>query len=200
MKCPSCGKDLPRSEHEVISEYNALESRVQNDSRVFYSVIVGLVALAGTSLSAYLLYLSNLSGWNSLDSRQKLNSFVLAIMPIVFLYMATRVQKRLISTGDIRIARASQLEQDLGFRSFRLFPPFRHTDDDYYYGLGRIARARQSRGKKVSREEIIEEGKRFYSKTVDGIRISGMYWVMLIIVMFLIILWAAIAFLYGSNP
>lgn len=167
MKCPQCGNNVPNP-NQLLDEYRAIENRLQNDSRVFYSVIVALLILTGSSFLAYLSYLQSFQGKEIFQIL--LGEWIifgsLALLPLIFILSAVLIQSRIIRVGNIRIARAIEIEQHLDMRNFRLFHPWHVVDDNYFAILGLVSEP-PAKGDPYKLPLYYEEiGKKYYEKTM----------------------------------
>lgn len=125
-------------------EYSALEARMQNDSRVAYTVLGALLTATVTLLSASIVYFGAISASPEAADFTKFSFALFTGLSAVFTVMAaSAVEGRFRDTGIIRQARAAQIEQLLGIHSFRLFRPWVKTLSDvptgYFSVLGQIA-------------------------------------------------------------
>jgi hypothetical protein len=119
-----------------VAEYNILEQRIQHDSRIAYTVVTSFLiasfALFGTSMT---IFIDSSSFWESgvnASVPSLLNMSVpilLVILSIILIAISNYILTKFNETGDIRIARAIQIERNNNLYSFRLFPPWREFPD-----------------------------------------------------------------------
>ncbi len=130
-----------REQEHLWKEYHALEARIQNDSRVAYTIVGVLVAagftLLGTSLAGFAALNSDIS---NPDVARMLDASVFGIAALLVIQAANIVLQRFTETGYVRQARAVQIECQLGIHSFRLFKPWVRSTTDvpdgYFDTLG----------------------------------------------------------------
>jgi len=113
----------------LMEEYKALEARMQNDSRVGYNLMSALTAISSAIFTGTIALLSRVIP-NGLSPELLILILLGAVGSLFSLFMAKKIQLRFKDTGDIRMARAKDIEEELGLWSFRLFdnasiPPYR---------------------------------------------------------------------------
>lgn len=137
----------------LIAEHRALEKRMQNDSNIAYAVYTASIAAVAILLTASLdLYFK--------DQSARPSAMVLSLLAIILSLISMPVMERINATGEIRRARAVQIEKEIGFFSFRLFEPWGVTiPEDYFITLGEIAEKNVWDGSDVSRANFILAGR-----------------------------------------
>jgi len=149
-------------------EYQALESRVQNDARVGYTVVAAMIAASFALMSAWLATFGDKILADEFDLPEFLITFLLASASVVLLQTAISIQERFADAGKVRVARAVQIEEELKIYSFRLFPPWCEHPDDYMSYL----RKWMSRGVKEEESPTEEDAKTLLKRFGDKKRVS----------------------------
>jgi hypothetical protein len=164
---------IPSQEEIMLVEYGALERRIQNDSRVAYGLATALIAFATAILAAIAgLFLTRI-----LD---KTNVFIIVFLlgnaAIIALYVGHCILKRFRETGDMRIARAIQIEDRLNIFSFRLFPPWNNLPNDYLWRFGETVSFLKWDGSNVDQRILLESiGSIQLTKIFKSMRITKLY-------------------------
>jgi hypothetical protein len=141
MKCPKCGTEVPVSVLTTrLAEYGFLERRTQNDSRICYGLVTALMATSWALLSVSFNLFDKVPGGESQGTYESIIRAIPAIGGLILLYFALGVQSRFNDTGNIRRARAIQIEKEVGFSSFTLFEPWKRFQEGYYDVLGELAK------------------------------------------------------------
>jgi hypothetical protein len=173
-----------------LAEYAALEARMHSDSSISYSIFVGFtVAALAFMASVFTLYYQG-----------NINIFVTAplmLVPILLLTIAKVIRSRFDYTGHIRMARAVEIEQQLGFYSFRLFEPWRIAPtDEYYRILGELAPPEYGRKGATSMAELICSGKKYFNNPPQRVSktlrlmyrivfsVIALYWLLVLVSLF----------------
>ncbi|MEW5747205.1 MAG: hypothetical protein AB1793_00245 [Candidatus Thermoplasmatota archaeon] len=145
-------------------EYQALEARIQNDSRVAYAILAASLTSSLALAGLLLVYI---------DPGQDLIRFlIIAALALFILKFGTVIQNRFNDTASIRIARAVQLERNLRIHSFRSFPPwYEFPGGDYFKILGEYASNSRSDGTPSSDAYFTYLGQREYERIIRGLRI-----------------------------
>lgn len=147
---------------------------MHNDSRVIYSLLAAQIALAFGFLSAFFAYLGGLQDATTLNVGQALTALVLGASSILVMIVASLIQKRVNDTGNIRRARAVQLESWLQIHSFRLFPPWKELPLGYLQRLGEIALSERWNGNPETYTQYYNAGDKEYTRMNRMLRISTM--------------------------
>jgi hypothetical protein len=151
-------------------EYGALEARIQNDSRVAYSVF-GATLTASLTLAGLLLVYVDFA-------EDPAKFLTLAGLALSILEIGRRIQDRFNDTSGLRIARAVQLERTLGIHSFRLFPPWYEFPDGYFLTLGERTSGSKSDGSSTAINYFDYKGKKEYERVITDTRVSKrLFWV-----------------------
>jgi hypothetical protein len=155
-------------------EYKALEARMHNDSRVIYGLVAAQLALAFGFLSAFFAYLDRIEDASAIEVGQVLTALVLGASSILVMIITSFIQRRVNDTGNIRRARAVQLEFALGIHSFRLFPPWKDLPPGYLHRLGEISRNEAWNGNPETYNQYCNAGDREYTNVCRRLTISTM--------------------------
>jgi hypothetical protein len=155
---------------ELMAEHDSLERRMQNDSRIYYGLITSLYGFAVALLSGYVYYLSKTNG-DGLTLFRITASLAVVIASIAILALAGMIQDRLNAVGDLRRARAVEIEKEIGIFSFRLFPPWTEVPNGTRVALGEIAQELKLQNQ-ADYERFLQEGERKYKEIMDRTRMS----------------------------
>ena len=149
-------------------EYQALEARIQNDSRVAYAILAASLTSSLTLAGLLLVYV---------DPMQNPGGFLaIAVLSFFILKFGMMIQNRFNDMARIRIARAMQLERRLRIHSFRLFPPwYEFPDGDYFQILGESASDSRSDDTPPSDAYFTYLGHREYERIVRGLRVRALF-------------------------
>lgn len=145
-------------------EYAALEARMQNDSSISYALFVGFAAASIAFLSGILsLYYDK-----RIDILVVLPLFVVSFMLLI---AGEAVRRRFDYAGQIRMARAVEIEEQYGFYSFRLLEPWKKPpNDEYLRILGELASKKPWDGYFPTKNEFINRGRHHFNN--PPIRVS----------------------------
>ena len=191
-----------------LEEYKILEKRMQNDSQVGYLLMTALLAIFPVAYTLSLNYIFKALSDHHYSASLSIASLA-GFVSMLSLLLGMCVQLRFRDTGEIRRARAIQIERALGYSSFRLFKDtseIEEQDDvsNFFLELGGIVnnkRRNSDRASDPESGELIKIGKSFHNKVVIGqMRITEQFaWFIIIIdLIWLIPIWIVILF-YGNN-
>jgi len=166
-------KSSPEERSDRWQEYRVLEARMQNDSRLVYGLIAAQYGLAFGFLSALFVYLGRIEDLSRIGATQFLTAIALGVSSIFILVVSQMIQKRLNDTGNVRRARAVQLEYLLGIHSFRLFPPWKDPPLGYLHRLGEIARSEAWNNNPETESQYYNAGDREYTRICKGSTITA---------------------------
>ena len=140
-----------------LAEYAALEASMHSGSSVSYSLLVGFFAAAFAFIAAVftLLYQGNIN---------ILVATLLMLLPIMLLFFAKVILRRFEYMHGIRMARAVEIEEQLGFYSFRLLEPWKIAPtDEYYRILGELARGERWNKGAASKVSFTQDGEKYFN-------------------------------------
>jgi hypothetical protein len=180
-------------------EYQALEARVLNDSKIAYGLVGVFTAGAITVLGIYLTYVLLRVGGDTFDRKVLIISYPLGIASLTLLGTAFWLLKRFDETSSVRVARTVQVERDLKFYSFRLLPPWEEIppeSEDFILTLGELVTRKNRRSAYAN--ELLDAGKNRKELVRRGFGVTKRYGLFAVA---MLVLWVLIGVLvwFGSG-
>jgi len=177
------GEEPPEPDQNVqVAEYEVLERRTHNDSRIAYAVYTACLASSTAFFSVAVIAALEYG----IEMPNPFYLGLLVIPSLFLLFYGRRVLEQFNSAGDVRIARCVQLEREIDIHSFRLFPPWREWPPEYLFTLGQwIARSRGDEEDAQQRQYFenigIESFRRFEGRTRVTGYVNQSWWMMVIL-------------------
>lgn len=151
------GKDRPAK----IGEYSVLLTQVVNERRNAYS---SSVAAFGASIA---LLVSTVTLILAQDVSPVL-VLGIAALPVVILWFARGLVRRVETVSTLRLARAVQIEKELGLYNIRLLPPWNDAPpEDFLLTLGELVSVRRWDGDEASRKGLESSGSLFLQRVAS---------------------------------
>lgn len=180
-----------RNPQDLWEEYKVIEARLHSDSKVAYAILGSFLAGSFILISAFVSTLISAAESDETTLARWALPIVTGFFAAVLVYLGSRTFTRFNETGDVRRARAVNLEKQLQISSFRMFPPWVEVDLEDYLALGEISSKVSWNGSHQSRQAFEVKGIQEYWRIQNSRRMRDL------LHLFSWIVATALAFLLG---